>query len=181
MTMSTPDNRRGIELDSTRSLILLAIGLLLLTACGPAPTPAPMATSEPTAAIDPEPPVIADAADLEAHLAERGIELQFNAETEMDYLPGPARVYELGSGDSLELHVYASEAEAAAAAALIRPDNPHWIEDPQEPDEPWYVDWKGQPQVYRQGALLAIYIGQDGAALAAFEEALGPPIASRAP
>lgn len=161
---------------------LTILGLTLLAACGPAPAPpgALDPSAERTAVPSAEPAVpreeIVDAASLEAFLSEAGVALVFNAEAEMDYLPGLARVYQAGAEGSLEVHAYPSEAEAELVAALIHEDG-RWIDDPLEPEVPYFVDWRGTPHAFLKGAMLVIYVGRDPLILQALETALGPAFA----
>jgi hypothetical protein len=162
---------------------LTALSLTMLAACGPAPAPpgALDPSAERTAVPSAEPAApplvaIADAEDLESFLTGAGVTLIFNAEAEMDYLPGLARVYQAGADGSLEVHSYASPAEAELVAALIHEDG-RWIDDPLEPDVPYFVDWRGTPHAFRKGSMLVIYIGRDPLILQSIEAALGPAFA----
>ena len=174
----------GDTLTTARHRAGLACALTLVIACGcaPAPTPPAAPIAQPASARDATASVsgagrVTEVAALESGLSEAGIAFRFDAETELDYLPGLARIYQIGEGsDSLQVHAYPSLAEAEDSAALIGPDA-RWIDDPSDPEDPWYVDWKGSPQAYRSGPLLAIYIGQDARILAALEALLGAPFA----
>ncbi|MCB0216760.1 MAG: hypothetical protein H6648_09095 [Caldilineae bacterium] len=164
-----------------RARLAGALALLVAGGCAPAPTPPaapiapPVETRDAAAASEAGP--VTEIAALESGLSESGIAFRFDAETELDYLPGLARVYQIGPGsDSLQVHAYPNLSEAEAAAALIGPDA-RWIDDPKDPGNPWYVDWKGRPQAYRSGPLLAIYIGQDARIETALKALLGPPFA----
>jgi len=115
--------------------------------------------------------------ELEAFLRKRRIALTFNDEVKLTYLPGMARIYEIGNGtDSLQLHAYPTVDETDEAAGCFSPDA-MFVNDLEDPGNPFKVEWFGSPHVFRSQNLLATYIGDDPQILEALTLAFGPQFA----
>ena len=89
----------------------------------------------------------------------------------------PGRIYDLGGGETLELHAYPDAAAAAQMAAGVAPDGGSVTD---AAGERIAVVWMGTPHVFRSGPLIAVYVGNTPATLGAMVEALGPPFAGGA-
>lgn len=170
---------------SVLAVLILISSLLLLEACQPAPLPPLDASMEATAEAmrsaiptpTEAPRGLNSAEALEDFLDEAGIRWTFNAETVLTYLPGTARIYEIGDGtDSLQLTEYPTAEETDVAAGLFTPDA-IFVEDLENPGSRIRVEWLGSPHVFRSERLLAVYIGDDAKILEALERAIGPQFA----
>lgn len=71
---------------------------------------------------------------------------------------GPARIL---------LFEYEREADAVAEAANVRPDG--------QPSRTALITWVATPRFYRQGRLIALYVGCDARILGALQNVAGPP------
>jgi hypothetical protein len=158
------------------AVLLLVIAPLAVGACGaastPAPTEAPAPTVGPTLAAASLP--VTDFAGLEAHLAARGVAAKFEVEQDLGYLGTPGRIYDLGGGETLEVHTYPDALAAAQMAAGVAPDGAS-VTDAN--GERIAVVWMGTPHVFRSGPLIAVYVGNTPATLGTMVEAMGQPFA----
>ena len=89
-------------------------------------------------------------------------------------LGGEVRSLRAG-GETLQVHEYASEAEATADAARLSPDASTYRRGPTGPII--NVDWIAPPHVYRSGRIIVVYVGRDAALLRLLETLLGAQIA----
>lgn len=168
-----------MKLQFARCLLVLVCAAGFAGGCGPTPTPA--STAAPVATEVPSPVAVSlpvtEAAGLEAHLAARGIAAKFEVEQDLGYLGTPGRIYDLGGGETLEVHAYPDEAAAAQMAAGVSPDGASVTD---EAGERIAVVWLGTPHFFRSGPLIAVYVGNTPVTLGALVEALGPPFAGAA-
>lgn len=131
----------------------------------------------PTAATEASPeagqPVLSDATGLAEALRARGLTVEAVDTVRQPFLGVPGTVLVLSGGAlampaELQVYAYPDAAAAAADAAAIGPDG--------QPATTM-VTWIAPPHFYHQGPLLAIYLGDDPAALHLLTEVLGPPFA----
>jgi hypothetical protein len=103
-----------------------------------------------------------------------GVAVTDGGPTSSPILGGEIRSLRVG-GETLRVHEYASEAEAAADAMRLSPDASTYRRGPNGPIV--NVDWVAPPHVYRSGRMIVVYVGRDAALLRLLETLLGPQIA----
>lgn len=154
-----------------QSPIVLILAAVLAAACaspagGIAITPTPEPTAEGGRAH--EAPVT-DFDSLLQNLRVAGGTVEATGETiEQPFFSVPARVAKFNDAD-LQVFEYASEADAAADAALVAPDG--------RSVGTGMVTWVATPHFYRAGRFIVLYVGDDAATLGMLEGALGEPFA----
>ncbi len=143
--------------------ILLVAGVLV-QACGSTPTQTPKGGTE-----LPGPETLALATALQREGASVAL-AEIMPSSSHPYFSTPAARYVV-NGESLYFFEYATEGSAQAEASRIAPDGASVATS--------QVSWVSDPHFYRNGSVVALYVGTQASTLTLLREVLGPQIAGK--
>jgi hypothetical protein len=145
-----------------RPAVLLVAGVLV-QACGSTPTEAPKGTELP----GPETQALATALEREGASVALAEAMPASAHP---YFSTPAARYVV-NGESLYFFEYATVGSAQAEASRIAPDGAS-VGTSQ-------VSWVSDPHFYRDGPVVALYVGRQASTLSLLQKVLGRQIAGK--
>ena len=144
------------------SLFLFAI-FILLTAetCAPART-AQKTSSDSSAGMSYQ--------SLVEHLRSSGLNVESAGEIEQPFFTPKARIIRIGTTGEAQVYEYATEEQATADAAEVKPDGSIGTSMPR---------WIAPPHFFRRGTLLVLYFGSDETTLRTLRGFLGNEFAGQ--
>ena len=152
---------------------LLLIGLLVLAACGSAPS-GPTGTGSPRASSSPSvtshgAAQVTDLVSLVDTLRAKGLTVEPAGSVSQPFFDVEGSLLQVQGAD-VQVFEFADADAARAAMATIGPDgNPPTM----------MIDWVAAPHFYQAGRLIVLYIGDDAAVTQALNDALGAQVAGR--
>ena len=144
-------------MESMRRFILLGVSALLACDSGSSPTAATTANQ------------IISAASLVRDLRAGGFEIRLVDTVQQPFFTPKAEIYRV-NGDDVQLYEYSDASSAEAEAARVSQNGAIGGSMPL---------WIAPPHFYRNGSLVAIYLGSNPRVMQALTRALGPQFAGQ--